>query len=53
MKRSIVVHLFRKHVVLLNDNHSLTNSISLFPEIWRKTISTEYRRQVLILSKPK
>ena len=53
MKRSIAVHLFRKHVVLLNDNHSLTNSISLFTEIWRKTISTEYRRQVLILSKPK
>ena len=29
MKRSIVVRLFREHVVLQNENHSLTNSISL------------------------
>ena len=53
MKRSITVHLFREHVVLQNDNHSLTNSISLFPKRSRETISTEYRRQVLIFSKPK
>ena len=40
MKRSIVVHLFREHVYLQNDNHSLTNSIYLFSERWRETIST-------------
>ena len=53
MKRSIAVHLFREHVVLQNDNHSLTNYVSLFPERLRNTISTEYHRQVLIFSKPK
>ena len=53
IKRSIVVHLFREHVYLQNDNHSLTNSIYLFSERWRKTISTEYRRQMLIFSKLK
>ena len=53
MKRSIAVHLFREHVVLQNVNNSLTNSIFPFPEKGRKTISTEYRNQVLIFSKLK
>ena len=53
MKRSIVVHLFREHAYLQNDNHSLTNSNYLFSERWRKTIFTEYRRQMLIFSKLK
>ena len=53
MKRSITMHFFREHVHLQNSNYLLTNAISLFPKRWRKTISTEYRRQVLILSKPK
>ena len=53
VKRSIVVRLFREHVVLQNGKKSLTNYISPFPERWRKTISTEYHRQLLIFSKPK
>ena len=44
MKRSITMHLFRKIVILQHNNHSLTNSISLFPERWKNTISIEYRR---------
>ena len=53
MKRSVAMHLFREHVYLQKNNHSLTNAISLFPKRWRKTISAEYHRQVLTLSKPK
>ena len=53
MKRSIAMHLFREHVHLQKKNHSLTNAISLFPKRWRKTISTEYRRQVSNFSKLK
>ena len=53
MKRSIATHLFFEHVHMQNKNHSLENAISLFSKRWRKTISTEYRRQVLILNKPK
>ena len=53
MKRSIAMHLFREHVHLQKKNHSLTNAISLFPKRWRKTISTEYRRQVSKVSKLK
>ena len=52
-KRNIVIHLFRERVVLQNSNHSLTNSISHFPKREIKTTSTEYRRKVLMLSKPK
>ena len=53
MKRSIAIHLLREHVYLQNKNYLLTNAISLFSKRWRKIISTEYRRQVLTLSKPK